>query len=260
MGTPTKSDKTTGGTSPVRIPAHIFGSMFSACIGGGMLLCLLIALNSHYDGVIRTHCKNWQFWPSVSSCIGDYWPEKSIWRVAIGLGSGPRLVTVFLNYNTLKEAFGSEKALRTKAVYLIDWARVLAAGGWTYISSSEDNDIHSLFFVIYVLGSFAYSILYTPLFYEARIKRAAVKDSAEYQRFVMSYRLKLACCLIQIGCVPFLAYTHVLHNEYCTPGAYSFYAIFEWILSAANIFYDHTFYFDYQGVFWTLFTSTGKQE
>ena len=119
---------------PIKISASIFPIIYSVCIGGGMLSCLAIAVSLHYSQVIRNHCRVYEYWPSVSSVIGDYSPEKNIWRVAIALGAGPRFITSILNYNLLKV---SKFSFLLKFAFFLDILRIFAAGGWTYISSSE---------------------------------------------------------------------------------------------------------------------------
>lgn len=51
----------------------------------GLLLCVSLALWLHGDSATQTHCGVWNFWPSVSSAIGNRTPERYVWRAAVSL-------------------------------------------------------------------------------------------------------------------------------------------------------------------------------
>jgi len=70
----------------VKIQGGLFPLAYSLFIGIGMFMCLILSILLHYREVTRNHCRVWEFWPSVSASIGDYSPEKNIWRIAIALG------------------------------------------------------------------------------------------------------------------------------------------------------------------------------
>jgi len=63
-------------------------------------------------------------------------------------------------------------------------------------------------------------------------------------RYQNSYNMKWWFALIQ-GIAFFCSlYYYFDHINHCTPAAYSKYALLEWILSACNILFDATAYFD----------------
>lgn len=161
----------------LKINGYIFPLIYGFVIGGGMLICLVLSFKYHFREVMRNHCRVYEYWPSVSSVIGDYSPERNVWRVAIGIGkfiqfnlnnqvnliwklisyfkdyriykffnfkwnfnlfkaSGPRFVSALLNYHLLKVGLPN-KGFILKLLLSMDILRVFAAGGWTFVSSSE---------------------------------------------------------------------------------------------------------------------------
>jgi len=240
----------------IRIQASWFPLLYSFFIGAGMLICLGFAVNLHYSQVTRNHCRVWEFWPSVSAVIGDYSPEKNIWRVAIALGSGPRFVSGVLNFQMLQELLPDRSGI-LKIAFILDMLRIFAAGGWTYISSSEFLLVHEVCFVLYVVLSFLWVGLHTWLFYSAKVKPLKNSNSSVEQansnNALFSFRWKLVCAIVQL--VMFLIslyYFLIEHQQKCLPGAYSKYALCEWVLSAANILYDASCYLDFKSSYFTL--------
>ncbi len=213
----------------------------------------------HWSKVLKNHCRVWEFFPSVSAVIGDYKPEMNVWRVAIALGSGPRFVSAVLNYKLLSDALPSRKAI-IKTAFIIDVSRIVAAGGWTFISSSEYNFEHSVCYVIYAVSSFVYMAIHTPLFYQTKGKTGSRIEST----FTMSYRWKQVMFILHVLMFFVSLYFFLIeHQQHCMPGGtyitcpltisgYSRYALCEWVLSVCNVLYDTSSYLDFDGYYITL--------
>jgi hypothetical protein len=157
-----------------RFKGSLFPLLYSGFIGGGMSLCLALSIYLHYRSVTKNHCRVWEFWPSVSASIGDYSPEKNIWRAAIALGFGPRIISAVLNYNLFKEEDAESKKIEIGL--FMDVLRVLAAAGWTYISSSEYLFYHEICFVIYIVFSLFWCGFHTYLFKKFKINHLGDKE------------------------------------------------------------------------------------
>jgi hypothetical protein len=219
-----------------------------------MFFCLLIALYFHYSKVIKNHCKVWEFWPSISATIGDYKPEMNIWRITIALVSGPRFIISFLNYQFLSDSLIENKYfILLKIGIFIDIIRIFAAGGWTYISSSEYLLYHDICFVLYISFSFLWFFIHTSLFKITKIHPIMKNQqnynmiSLENKRIIKSYNIKWWCFLIQFITFIISVYIYIVeHNLKCTAGAYSFYSLLEWLLAICNICYDTSSYLDFQ--------------
>ena len=66
----------------------------------GFIACVLLAFIFHFEGSTRTHCNVPNYLPSISSAIGDYTPERYIWRICICLHILPRMAAAmaYANY------------------------------------------------------------------------------------------------------------------------------------------------------------------
>jgi hypothetical protein len=76
------------------VRARWFPILYSFFISSGFILCFALSYALHWAKVLRNHCRVWEFVPSVSAVIGDNKPQMNVWRAAIALGSGPRIVYV----------------------------------------------------------------------------------------------------------------------------------------------------------------------
>jgi len=237
----------------MKVSLRIFPLLYGFIITSGMVLCLFLSIYLHYSKVIKNHCRVWEFWPSVSSAIGDFSPEKNIWRLAIAMSSGPRFCLLFSSYMMLSgQRVLKNHPFLVKLLFIPDFLRIFAAAGWTYVSSSEYLFIHEVCFVCYVLSSLIWCGIHTSMFRSAIISKSKSMNP-EILRFQRSYRWKLSCFFIQlIAFFISLYFFLVEHRYYCMKGAYSRYAICEWIFSAANIIYDTMCYMDFEGSYFEI--------
>jgi hypothetical protein len=106
-----------------------------------------IVQNEHYGYPI-------EWFPSVSSTIGDRYPERSVFQIFIAICSGPRFMLVFLWYCISNKRQGS----LSKFVAGVGVFRTLTCGGWTYITSTDDHDWHDIFMISYLVATLPWTI------------------------------------------------------------------------------------------------------
>ena len=85
--------------------------------------------------------------PANGRSIGDWYPERNIFQLLIALTAGPRFALVFLQY-FLHHA--SSPALAT-LVFGAGIVRTLSCGGWVYITSSDDHEVHDFMMILYMI-------------------------------------------------------------------------------------------------------------
>lgn len=96
--------------------------------------------------------------PSFS--IGDWYPERSVFQLLIAITSGPRFALVYLQYHLRPSSNWSTLLLVTGVV------RTLSCGGWVYITSNDDHDVHDVVMILYIVCNVPWmigGIMSTPL-------------------------------------------------------------------------------------------------
>lgn len=95
-----------------------------------------------------------EWFPSVSSTIGDRYPERSVFQVFIAITSGPRFALVFLFYILTARP----NSVLPKLVAGTGFFRTITCGGWTYITSTDDHGSHDIFMVSYLVASIPWTL------------------------------------------------------------------------------------------------------
>ena len=196
---------------------------------------LLTALCLHYEKVVKNHVARYpdEWWPSVSATIGDWYPERNIFQVGIALMAGPRFLLVLLSALLVSLAAPprSNKAL---VLLIVGVLRTFACGGWVYVTSTDDHDFHDI-------AMAAYLILTPPWMYitsgslapqpskfdpaptaaaSAPVDRDALAAKAKKMRRLAAFSF--------FSCIPPMVLFFYRHNVLRIPGAYAYYAYFEW--------------------------------
>lgn len=100
------------------------------------------------------------FLTSIPS-IGDWYPERNIFQILIAITSGPRFSLVFLQYFLNRQPYSSLSGW----VFIVGIIRTFSCGGWVYITSNDDHDIHDVLMATYIICNVPWmlgSILCTP--------------------------------------------------------------------------------------------------
>ena len=233
-------------TNIIRVEGKWFPMLYAGLIQTGLLSCLFLAIRLHYSQVVQTHCGNWEFWPSVSSCTGDFMPERVVWRCAIALGGGPRIIAALLQFYQFHSLLPSGRSWDINIGLVCDCIRIFSAGIWTYVASSEHLLIHEVAFVVYLVSGFLCQSLQTLVAY--RIHKAHPGK----QNFQKAYRSKLLLYVLQIVFAIGVGVLFHRHRTYCLPGGYSLANMSEWAFSTCNVLYDYKGYLDLEGLTFTI--------
>lgn len=221
-----------------------------------LLLCLIISYTSNWKQVIRTHCDNWQFWPSISSVIGNVTPQRYIWRLGIAISLVERMHDGLVYFQIHKRWIESVKTGLSRhaqnwvqflrwmvcIAHYIEQASLLVL---TYISSSEHYDIHELSFIIFAVFSNTHMIAMTILDWELNRRREKLPRRGtpsfellfrqKLQHHWRMFYLKLVIVVVTLSSFLMAAYLFVRHNTYCEDGVYSIFSLLEWLTVILNI-------------------------
>ncbi|KAG0041800.1 hypothetical protein BGZ89_007227, partial [Linnemannia elongata] len=172
-----------------------------------------------------------EWFPSVSATTGDWYPERNICQIFIALTSGPRLVLCYLWYLlTIRNVPADGSKGFAKFLLTNDIIRTIACGGWVYITSSDDHDIHDIAMIVYLLCTIPHVA--------GTIKTAPQNPKAQQYRKMFAYTF--------FGALIPMVYFFIQHNVHRIPGAYTYYAFFEWSLIISDLAFDAVCLIDFE--------------
>ncbi|WFD03528.1 Protein cwh43 [Malassezia obtusa] len=222
VGGATRASWAVGGHG-VAVAHTVLGyAAFLAALGG----CLAL----HYRRVVKNHVAAWpdEFWPSVSATIGDWFPERNVFQIVIAITSGPRFLLVGLC--ALLAAL-QHRPLHARVLLLVGILRTFACGGWVYITSTDHALTHDV-----AMGAY---IALTPLWMGACfVSLAPGPNSPHAAAHRTAQRVRTAAALAFYACTPFMVHLYLRHRRDRVPGAYSYYAMFEWGLIVFDVLFD----------------------
>ncbi|KAJ7494594.1 Frag1/DRAM/Sfk1 family-domain-containing protein [Mycena galericulata] len=199
----------TGLVFPTSYVARAHTTLSSAAFA----VALLIGLLYHYKKIVKNSVAEFplEWWPSVSATIGDWYPERNLFQILIAFTSGPRLGLVFLEYLLHSKAWDSKIPA---VIFICGIVRTIACGGWVYITSSDDHDIHDFFMILYMVLNLPWML--------GCIACAPIQTRRK--RFFLSI-------------IP-LVYFFIQHKVHKIPGAYTRYSFVEWSLIVFDVLFD----------------------
>ncbi|KAK0290635.1 Protein cwh43 [Friedmanniomyces endolithicus] len=214
-----------------QIPGQYVSHAHTLCAYAAFLGALFVGLSLHYKKIVENEHFGYptEWFPSVSSTIGDRYPERSVFQIFIAMTSGPRFALVYLNYLLTKRP-GSSAA---KWVAGVGVFRTLTCGGWTYVTSTDDHNWHDYFMVSYLVASIPWTL-------------GCLALSPPNHLRTVWWRKWLAGGFFAT-LVPML-YFFLQHKIHRVPGAYTIYALFEWSLVLIDVGFDAVTALDFQSL------------
>lgn len=93
------------------------------------MICIILSLVFNFNESTSTHCKVSNYLPSISSSIGNFSPQKYVWKISIALHSSPRYFISYLHY-----IFWHENQL----AFIFNLIEISSLIGLSFISSVEN--------------------------------------------------------------------------------------------------------------------------
>lgn len=188
---------------------------YSAFLGA-----LIVGMSLHYHKIVQNEFYGYpdEWFPSVSSTIGDRYPERSVFMLFIALTSGPRFALVALWYILTKRP----NSTLPKFVFGVGIFRTLTCGGWTYVTSTDDHDWHDIFMISYLVATLPWTLGCLAL--------------SPRNPTALKYR-KIFGGAFFATLVP-LIYFFIQHKVHHVAGAYTTYSFFEWSLVLLDVAFD----------------------
>lgn len=98
------------------------------------VFCIAASLVYHSKESTSTHCKVINYLPSVSTSIGNFAPQKYVWRVALGLHSTPRYLLAYLHFILVHS---------DQLTFTFSFIEITCLLGLSFVSSIDDfGEVH----------------------------------------------------------------------------------------------------------------------
>ncbi|KAI4527715.1 hypothetical protein K525DRAFT_231653 [Schizophyllum commune Loenen D] len=209
--------------SPRALPGWLIARVHTVLALTAFASALFIGCMLHYKKIVKNGVAGWpkEWFPSVSATIGDWYPERNIFQIMIALTSGPRFALVYLLYCLN----------RSNALFVIGILRTLSCGGWVYITSTDDHDIHDVCMITYVVLTLPWMI------------GGTLRSSGKARRWRRTVASAFFASLLPLG------YFFYQHKVKRIPGA----SLRSLATFASDLYLAHTFWAVFTAVQPTLF-------
>ncbi|KAJ2062676.1 Protein cwh43 [Coemansia sp. S146] len=194
-----------------------------------LLGTLVIGLQLHYHKIVQSEHFGYpdEWFPSVSATIGDRYLGLNVFQLLIALTCPSRLLLHALWYMRLSRAAPT----CARALFGIGFLRTMTCGGWVYVTSSDDHDMHDVMMIAYMLLTLSYVVLLlksgdkSP--FTHNIKELAANRSRRKWVFLTLF-----------GSIPRIIHFFISHKVHRVAGAHTNYALFEWALIVFDVMFD----------------------
>ncbi|XP_015606499.1 post-GPI attachment to proteins factor 2-like [Cephus cinctus] len=204
------------------------------------LFCIGWSILYNFEHATSTHCKVYNFLPSVSAAIGHYRPQKDVWKAAIALQATIRVLVLVMYFQYYKETVHSlAQGLSNIALmlYIIENTALVTLSFW---SSDENYAFHKLSFITFLITSLVHMVLTCLIMKHYRnISRNALETD--------SLKLKWRFLFFNVASILMACYFFYRHNKYCEPLVYSMFALTEYMVVISNMGFHVTAAWDFAG-------------
>ncbi|CAL7934713.1 unnamed protein product [Xylocopa violacea] len=202
------------------------------------IFCIAWSVVYNFKHSTSTHCKVYNFLPSVSAAIGHYRPQKDVWKTAIAMQALIRILVLIMYRRYYKEhiyKWAQSICNVATVTYAIENISLVTLSFWT---SDENYAFHKLSFITFLITSVVHMLL---AYFIMRNCRNHAKESSE----AASLKWKRRYTMSNLLCIIFATYFFYRHNKYCEPLVYSMFALSEYGVVLSNMGFHSTAAWDF---------------
>lgn len=225
--------------SLISVPFDSFVSFIASLPLLCFVSCVTIATVWHFEETTWTHCQVPNYLPSISAAIGGHQPEKFIWHIGIALHCLPRILlfpaAVHKHYQSTLS--GRKHNLTTWWFWLLNLltniSQVVENGALltlTYISSSDNFDVHEGSFIVFMVCSMIYMFFSCVLLKLTSSQPITTEEHGFLKRKVFIVFFNYCSFVLAV-------YFYFRHDGYCEPGVYTLFALCEYCTIVSNILF-----------------------
>lgn len=120
----------------IKIPIKKLGLFTVSLPLFAFITCVLITLYKDFENANNTHCKVPNIFPSISASIGNYEPQRTIWRTAIYSHAPLRFFIIFLRWDYYREITSHSCIFIVKLAVFLNIIENLSLIGLTHWTST----------------------------------------------------------------------------------------------------------------------------
>ncbi|XP_036340649.1 post-GPI attachment to proteins factor 2-like [Rhagoletis pomonella] len=221
-----------------------FGKIAIAVVSlalGSFLFCVIWSLLFEFESSTSTHCDVHNYLPSISSAIGSYEPQKTVWRLAITLQLPARIVVSKMYMQYYKDTIRRNRRVYAVIACLLNMSENLALLSLSLWTSMDNYRIHRNSFVVFIACSEVYMLI--SYFLNKNGRKVPLLPMEE-----KSLMYKRNLFITNVTAFILAGYCFLRHNSLCEAGVYTFFALFEYIVVLTNMAYHMTAYWDFHAM------------
>ncbi|XP_017893650.1 post-GPI attachment to proteins factor 2-like [Ceratina calcarata] len=202
------------------------------------IFCVVWSVVYNFEHSTSTHCKVYNFLPSVSAAIGHFRPQKDVWKGAIATQAAIRFLVWIMYRRYYKEyVYKWAQSICNVATitYAIENISLVTLSFWT---SDENYAFHKFSFITFLIMSFVHMLV---AYFIMRNCRNVTKESSE----AASLQWKRRTMMTNVLCILLACYFFYRHNKYCEPLVYSMFALSEYGVVLSNMGFHSTAAWDF---------------
>lgn len=205
--------------------------------------CVYWSVTFNFKSATSTHCGVKNYLPSLSAAIGDYTPQRYVWRMAIGLHTPARFYFAFVYFQHYCVILvkGARNLIHFNC--LLNLIEIMALFGLTFVSSTQNYKIHKTCFITFLITSTSYMVLSLHLLATHRFTKVGVFD-------LWTIRLKKILLMVSVVAIAASMYFFSRHNSYCEPLMYTWFALCEYLIVLCNMAFHLMAYWDFHQREW----------
>jgi hypothetical protein len=208
-------------------------------------ICLVVSVAYNYQQVLSTSCQSANFMPSISACIGDFYPQFAFWRMNVMFYVWQRILAAFVSYHHYHQ-------VTRGSMPLINRLRLIAAivenVGLVVLSAISSRDrllIHELGFGVFATCAILVMVL-TNLLLRQWIRVAEVSHDPPDPRCALAtarralrWRTRSSVvCVVSLLLAFYFFLTSQRGYSHCqTDYWYSYFAMAEWTYVVSGILF-----------------------